>query len=422
MELRGIEYLRKKLNLYQSRVNLRYKYYAMQHYRAPIGITIPAHVRAKYRATLGWTAKGVDCLADRLVFREFTNDDFNVTEIFDRNNPDILFDSAILAALIGSCCFIYISKGEDDEVRLQVIEASNATGVIDPITGLLVEGYAVLARDDYNQPTLEAYFEPNATHFIPKNGRPYSVAHEAGIPLLVPVIHRPDAVRPFGRSRITRSGMYYQKEAEQTFERANITAEFYSWPQKYIIGLDPDAEQLETYKATVSSLLTISASDSGEKPSIGQFTTASMSPFTEQLRTAAAGFAGEMGLTLDDMGFVSDNPSSVEAIKASHENLRLAGRKAQRSLGAGLLNVAYVAACLRDEFHYARSQFVRTTVKWEPLFEADANTMTMIGDGVVKLNQALPGYINAETIRDLTGIAGDMSAKPAISEVVADGT
>ena len=422
MELRGIEYLRKKLNLYQSRVNLRYKYYAMQHYRAPIGITIPAHVRAKYRATLGWTAKGVDCLADRLVFREFTNDDFNVTEIFDRNNPDILFDSAILAALIGSCCFVYISKGEDDEVRLQVIEASNATGVIDPITGLLVEGYAVLARDDYNRPTLEAYFEPNATHFIPKNGNPYSVANEAGIPLLVPVIHRPDAVRPFGRSRITRAGMYYQKEAEQTFERANITAEFYSWPQKYIIGLDPDAEQLETYKATVSSLLTISASDGGEKPSIGQFTTASMSPFTEQLRTAAAGFAGEMGLTLDDMGFVSDNPSSVEAIKASHENLRLAGRKAQRSLGAGLLNVAYVAACLRDEFHYARSQFVRTTVKWEPLFEADANTMTMIGDGVVKLNQALPGYINAETIRDLTGIAGDMSAKPAISEVVADGT
>ena len=51
--------------------------------------------------------------------------------------------------------------------------------------------------------------------------------------------------------------MSYQKEAEQTIERANITAEFYSWPQKYIIGLDPDAEQLETYKATVSSLLTI---------------------------------------------------------------------------------------------------------------------------------------------------------------------
>ena len=416
MELRGIDYLRKKLTLYQSRVNLRYKHYAMQYHESPTGITIPPHIRVKYQAVLGWAAKGVDSLADRLIFREFANDDFNVTEIFDRNNPDIFFDSAILAALIGSCTFVYISKGEDDEVRLQVIESSNATGVINPITGLLAEGYAVLARDNYNRPTLEAYFEPNATRFVPKDGEPYSVTNKTGIPLLVPVIHRPDAVRPFGRSRITRAGMYYQKYAKRTLERADITAEFYSWPQKYILGLDPDAEPMEKWKATVSSLLTISSSDKGEKPSVGQFTTASMSPFTEQLRTAAAGFAGEMGLTLDDLGFVSDNPSSVEAIKASHENLRLAGRKAQRSLGAGLLNVAYVAACLRDEFRYARSQFVRTTVKWEPLFEADANMLTLIGDGVIKLNQAVPGYMDAETIRDLTGIKGSDKPAPVVKE------
>lgn len=394
----------------------------MQNNDTPIGITIPPNVRAQYKSTLGWTAKGVDSLADRLVFRKFENDDFEVTEIFEQNNPDIFFDSAILSALIGSCSFIYLSKGDNEEVRLQVIESNNATGVIDPITGLLNEGYAVLARDDYGQPILEAYFESNATHFLPKGEEPYSVKNTANIPLLVPVIHRPDAVRPFGRSRITRAGMYYQKYAKRTLERADITAEFYSWPQKYIIGLDPDAEPLEKWKATVSSLLTISASDTGEKPSIGQFTTASMTPFTEQLRTAAAGFAGEMGLTLDDLGFVSDNPSSVEAIKASHENLRLAGRKAQRSLGAGFLNVAYVAACLRDEFHYERSQFVKTTVKWEPLFEADANMMTMIGDGALKLNQALPGYINAETVRDLTGIAGDMSAVPVTNEGEPDGT
>ncbi|MBJ6748519.1 hypothetical protein JG675_09505, partial [Campylobacter coli] len=141
---------------------------------------------------------------------------------------------------------------------------------------------------------------------------------------------------------------------------------------------------------------------------------------TEQLKTAAAGFAGEMGLTLDDLGFASDNPASVEAIKASHENLRLAGRKAQRSFGSGLLNVAYVSACLRDGFHYLRKQFVNTTVKWEPLFEADANTLTLIGDGAIKLNQALPGYVTGETIRDLTGVAGNPSAVPAESEAASD--
>lgn len=71
------------------------------------------------------------------VIREFANDDFGVNQIFNQNNPDMFFDSAVLSALIGSCCFVYVSADSDsaDPVRLQVIEASNATGVIDPIPG-----------------------------------------------------------------------------------------------------------------------------------------------------------------------------------------------------------------------------------------------------------------------------------------------
>ncbi|MBZ4299306.1 hypothetical protein LAJ56_15200, partial [Streptococcus pneumoniae] len=113
----------------------------------------------------------------------------------------------------------------------------------------------------------------------------------------------------------TKAGMYYQRYAKRTLMRSDVTAEFYSFPQKYVLGLSQDAEAIDTWKATVSSLLTFTKDDEGEKPNVGQFTTSSMSPFAEQLRTAAAGFSGEMGLTLDDLGFVSDNPSSVEAIK-----------------------------------------------------------------------------------------------------------
>jgi len=411
MTLKGMGYLRKKLANYKMGVDTRYNQYAMQHNDIDVGITIPPQIRQQYRAVLGWAAKGVDSLADRLVFREFENDDFQVNEIFQANNPDVFFDSVILSALIGSCAFVYISKGEDDTPRLQVIEASNATGVIDPITGLLTEGYAVLKRDEYGVPVLEAYFTPTETWYLLKQGKDFMIPNPAGTPLLVPIIHRPDAVRPFGRSRITRACMSYQRYAKRTLERADVTAEFYSFPQKYVLGLSQDAEPMDTWKATVSSMLQFTKDDDGEKPTVGQFTTSNMSPFTEQLRLAAAGFAGEMGLTLDDLGFVSDNPSSAEAIRASHENLRLAGRKAQRSLGSGLLNVAYVAACLRDEWKYLRSQFVNTIAKWEPLFEADANTLTMIGDGAIKLNQAIPGYLDADIIRDLTGIKG--SDKPA---------
>lgn len=406
MALKGKIYLSRKLAGYSSRIQMRYDYYAMKKYDYSTGITIPTRIRDNYRSVLGWATKAVDSLADRLIFREFANDNFNVNEIFQYNNPDIFFDSAILSALIGSCCFIYISAGEDGLPRLQVIESSNATGVLDPITNLLTEGYAVLKRDDNGNAILEAYFAPDETIYYEKGAESFSIPNPTGIPLLVPIIHRPDADRPFGRSRITRSGIGYQKLAQRTIERAEITAEFYSFPQKYVLGTSQDAEPMDKWKATVSSLLTFSKDDDGDKPTVGQFTTANMTPFVEQLKMAAAGFAGETGLTLDDLGFVSDNPSSVEAIRASHENLRLAGKAAQRSLGSGLLNVAYVSVCLRDEFRYLRKQFSQTTVKWEPLFEADANTLTLIGDGAIKLNQAIPGYITAEVIRDLTGIKG----------------
>lgn len=408
MSEKGIDYLRNKLNAHKIRVDMRYKQYAMQHTEQMVGITIPPEIRKRYRSVIGWCAKGVDSLADRLVFREFENDNFEVNDIFKVNNPDVFFDSVVLSALIASCSFVYISKGVDDEPRLQVIGAGDATGVIDPITGLLTEGYAVLERDENGVATLEAHFLPGQTNYYykDKNIEDISFSHNFPHPLLVPVIHRPDEARPFGRSRISRAGMYFQRYAKRTLERADITAEFYSFPQKYVTGLSNDAEPMESWKATVSSMLQFTKDDDGDKPTLGQFTTSSMSPFTEQLRTAAAGFAGEMGLTLDDLGFVSDNPSSVEAIKASHENLRLAGRKAQRSLGSGLLNVAYIAACLRDDFPYTRSQFINTTPMWEPLFEADANTLTLVGDGVIKINQAIPGYIDGKAIRNLTGLKG----------------
>ncbi len=408
METQGMEYLKKKLSSRRSRVNMRYAHYSMKNRDYEVGFTIPQKIRQRYKAVLGWSAKTVDSLADRLVFREFANDNFDVNEIFRANNPDVFFDSAVLSALIASCSFVYISMGEDEMPRLQVIEASNATGVIDPITGLLTEGYAVLERDEKSNPSLEAYFTSDQTtfYYADKNKKDFSIENPTGHPLLVPIIHRPDAVRPFGRSRITRAGMYWQRNAKRTLERADVTAEFYSFPQKYVVGTDPDSEPLDSWKATVSAMLEFTKGEDGEKPTLGQFTTSSMTPFTEQLKTAAAGFAGESGLTLDDLGFASDNPSSVEAIKASHENLRLAGRKAQRCFGSGFLNVAYLAACLRDDFPYIRSQFMTTEPKWEPLFEADMSTLGLIGDGVQKLNTAIPEYINGETIRDLTGIKG----------------
>ena len=49
-------------------------------------------------------------------------------------------------------------------------------------------------------------------------------------------------------------------------------------------------------------------------------------------------------------------------------------------------------------------QLNRTTAEWEPIFEPDAAMLSGIGDGAIKLNQAVPDYIDERRLRKLTGI------------------
>ncbi len=400
----GMAHLRNRLENKRRRVLLRYKYYDMKNGINYLRTLIPPNFMWMAEV-LGWCATSVDSLATRLSFREFKDDHFDLNTIFSMNNLDILPDSAIHSALIGSCSFIYISEGEDGIPRLQVIDGSDATGIKDHTTGLLTEGYAVIERDEYDRPELEAYFTPGRTEYYQGGDliRVDDLAHMVAHPLLVPIVYRADAKRPFGHSRISRASMALMQGALRTLLRSEVSAEFYSFPQKYITGLSQDAE-FNSFKANMSSFLAITADEDAKEPKLGQFSQQSMSPYTEQIRTFASLFAGENGLTLNDLGFVTDNPSSAEAIKASHENLRGTARKAQKGFSSGFLNAGFLAACIRDAFPYKRQQFYLTKAAWEPIFEPDSSMLVSIGDAASKINTAVPGYFGTGNLRDLTGV------------------
>ena len=305
-----------------------------------------------------------------------------------------------------------ITKGTENEVdgqriRFQVIDGGNATGVIDDYTKLLTEGYAVLERDDNDGVVSYAYCVPGKTE-IYKGGTLIGVeTFDSDFCALVPIIYKPDAKRQFGHSRISRACMDYAKSAMRTVKRMEISAEFYSFPQKYATGLAQDAEDMEPWKAAMSAMMTFSKDDEGDSPSIGQFQIGSMAPHVEQLKSIASMFAGETGLTLDDLGFVTSNPSSAEAINAGHETLRLMATKAQRCFGIGFKNVGYMGVCIRDNTNYRRETVLETKLLWKPTFEPDAAMLSAIGDGVLKLNQAMESggsYIDEARMKRLTGI------------------
>lgn len=198
--------------------------------------------------------------------------------------------------------------------------------------------------------------------------------------------------------------MSYETSASRTLKRSEISAEFYSFPQKYVLGLGEDAEPMEKWKASMSAMLSFTKDEDGDRPVVGQFAQQSMSPHIEQIKMFASLFAGETGLTTEDLGFVNSNPTSAESIKASHETLNLIAKKAQRCFASSFLNVGLVASSLRDGQHYERSALKDVKAVWMPIFEADASMLSAIGDGVIKFGQVMPDFITKETVEQLTGI------------------
>lgn len=398
---RGIDYLRKKLKLKRPKVITRYKYYDMKNATFDFNISTPPELRA-WNSCVGWCAKGVDSLADRLQFVGMRNDDYDINEIFNLNNKDIFTDSAILSALISSCCFCYISADDEGFPRLQIIDGGNATGILDPITYLLNEGYAVLERDDHDKPVLEAHFLAGETRYYRNGKLTQRIKNAAPYPLLVPFINRPDASREFGRSRISNSCMSLVGSALRTIKRSEVAAEFYSFPQKYATGVSDELE-MDKWRATMSSLLTFTKDSEGESPKLGQFQQQDMTPHLEQIKMFAALFAGEVDLTLSDL-LPMEKVSSEDEIEASHENLRLKATKAQRIFGTGFLNIGYLAACLRDDHDYRREIVHQTTPIWKPVFAPSASKIAGIGDAVYKLSQSYPDYFTEDKIFDMVGI------------------
>lgn len=404
MIYKGIQYLQQLLTAKRLRVLLRYGYYEMKNFTFDFGISTPPELRY-WNSVVGWCSKGVDALADRLDVKDFKNDVFDLTQIYDLNNKDILFDSAMLGALTSACDFIYVSEDATGFPRLQVVDGGNATGIVDPITNLLNEGYAVLERDQYGNATKEAYFTYEYTAYYENGQLVDSRPNKAPYPCLVPVIYKPDAVRPLGHSRISRSCMSIVGSALRTIKRSEISAEFYSFPQKWATGVDNNAAQMDKWAAAMSAMMKFGLNDDGQDHvKLGQFTQQSMEPHVEQLKMFASLFAGEVGLTLDDLGFPQSNPSSYDAIKAAHENLRLAAKRAQKSFSIGFINAGYLAACIRDNYKYQRTQLSTTKILWAPVFPADVSMLGAIGDAIGKIGETMPGYLTEEKLYELTGI------------------
>ena len=417
-ELNVLRRLIDKLQAKRESNRTNQDYYDQKVLIKDLGISLPPQFR-KMESVLGWPAKAVDVLADRIQLQGFqipgSDDAFGLNGVALENDFFNEFSHAVTSALTHSVAFITVSRGIDQhepEVLWLTRSAFNATGIWNARRRALDAGLTVNSEEHGKVRELTLYLPDKvATVTLLADGRARVdiQANPTGRVLMEPLVYGADLGRPFGRSRITPTVKSLTDSAIRTIVRSEVGAEFYATPQRYALGADAEAFQ-NKWNALQSKLLTISKDEDGDTPTIGQFPQMSMQPHTDQLRQWAALLAAECSIPLDELGFPSDNPASDSAIQSQRDPLRLRADTAIRGFQQTLRRLAISSVQLRDgsvpeELLQVKGWFAPTV----------HTTDAAAADAILKQVTVIPWLAESPVVLEKLGYSAD-----AIQRLLAD--
>lgn len=393
--LKRAEKLMKKLGNKINKTAEKYIYYNAQQEVGDLGISLPKNF-VMMKPGVGWASRAVNTLADRLNFDGFLNDSFDFNGLLDDTGARNVLNKSIQDALIAGCSFIGIETTSQGGVKITPFTALEATGVIDERTGLLEEGIAVLdwEEDDADwkwygrRPSVVALFEPTFTAIIDHGKRVVGFAENpTGRPLLHVITHRQSADRPFGKSRISNTVRRIVDEVGRLKVRYEIAAEFYSTPQRYILGLSDGQLKEGDLSSEIGKIWGLTADEDGEKPTVGQLAQMSINQFSDQKKDLARDFCAETALTLRNLGYETANPTSAESLSAMSDDLLLEAQECQRELGKEFKNVIISMRMLLDKSATISERVEDIEPVWMPISQLNVGAA---GDAIYKLMQIMP--------------------------------
>ena len=231
--------------------------------------------------------------------------------------------------------------------------------------------------------------------------------HSQGRPLMEALRFKPSIERPFGKSRINRAVMSITDNATREIMRAEISAELFTAPQRYILGAKDSAFDIEKWKQYLTSLLLISKDEDGDIPKFGQLSPASMEPHNAYMRKLAAEFSGETGVPVSSLGYIMDsNPSSAEAIHAAREDLIIDAEDLNLVNTPPLRNLALLSMAISQGKRVADLSDAEKTVM--PKFRNPAKpSKASQADAMLKLIQAFPGLADSDVALEESGFTDD---------------
>lgn len=359
-ELAILDRLFKKLRHHDGKNHVLENYYEGKTRLKDLNISVPPALKL-VDSVVGWAGTAVDVLEERLDFEGYIGgDNYGLNDIFRQNELDLDSSLGHKDALIYGVGFVFVGKGTDGEPDpLITIESpKKATALYDLRTRRLSAALLV-DRDDIGEVEMGKLYLPNETITIEKVGQSwaevYRDEHNLGRVPVAPLVNNPRSGDPDGRSEITRAVRSYTDSAMRTLLGAEVAREFYSAPQRFVLGakedlfLDSDGNPLNPWSVVQGRMLGVPYNDDdGVMPQVGQFTANSPAPYFEQIRQYAQLIAAETAIPASYLGFQTDNPSSADAIRQMEARLVKRAERRQRQFGRTWSEVAKLALLVRD--------------------------------------------------------------------------
>lgn len=339
---------------------LKLSYYNAEQPLRSLGITIPPGMADRVRSRCDWPRMAVDYLANRSVFETFVfdGDEPHAQEmegIVRANDLPHVYDSATKAELICSPAFMTVSAGGPDEpdVIVRAYSATEAAGLWDERRQRIAAAFTIVSSDDRGEPDMFHLYTDAAVYEIRRVGSIWYASrteHAHGRPLIEPLRYRADTWAPFGHSRICGPVRDTTDEVRANEVYTAVASEFYSAPQRYLLGAPDDIFDGTTkWEAYIGNIFAATRDENGDVPQYGQLPQMTMEPLLARRRELAKQFSGQTGVPTHSLGVTADsNPTSYEAMHMAENDIVIEAERLNRANAQALENVARMALAIAD--------------------------------------------------------------------------
>jgi hypothetical protein len=399
----------------RSDLELSEAYYLGAMVIANLRIAIPKELEF-INPIVGWGSKAVDPYVERLHIDGFrlpgaTEVDDRITEILDGNSFAADQRLAFTDSLsMGRGYWVVGSPAAGEDVPKVTVESPLNMSVLWDLSGASARA------------AMQEFWQDGRRHgMLMVPGKTVTIAEtdskgwevvdrdEFDVALGVPVFrmaNRPRTHNRDGRSEITPALRYYIAAACRTLLGLEVAREFYSVPQKIILGAteadfqNADGTAKSAWDTYITRVLALERDDEGNLPALQQVQPYDPSVFTKILDWLASAAASEVASPPQDMGlYTQGNPATAEAVEASNARRDDHARAMQPQFAESVAPVVKMALRFANGGRLP-AEFRRLEADWAPVSQPNP---ALVSDAIQKQQAAGAVVGDSDVVRKRLG-------------------